>query len=91
VIGRAALDLWAASPLTFAPPGGESGAELLTRVRDFHARLCQDQQDCVVVSHGGPLKVLLALLLGTQVDLLAPAPPIGSVRIVICLASGPQA
>ena len=82
-ISRGDLDRWAASPLTFAPPGGESGAELLTRVRDFHAGLCRDQQDCVVVSHGGPLKVLSALLAGRHVDLLAPAPPIGSVTIVI--------
>lgn len=83
-IGRGDLDRWAASPLTFAPPGGESGAGLLSRVRDFHARLRQDQQDCVVVSHGGPLKVLLALLVGSSVDLLAPAPPIGSVSLVGC-------
>ena len=83
-IGRADLDRWARSPLTFAPPGGESGAELLSRVGDFHAGLRQDQQDCVVVSHGGPLKVLLALLLGMQVNLLTPAPPIGSVRVVTC-------
>ena len=90
-IGRADLDRWAASPLTFAPPGGESGAELLARVRDFHAGLCRDQQDCVVVSHGGPLKILSALLLGTPVDLLAPAPPIGSVSSIVCSMTGPPA
>jgi alpha-ribazole phosphatase len=83
-IGRADLDRWAASPLTFASPGGESGAELIARISDFHADLFNDQQDCVIVSHGGPLKLLSALLLGTPVDLLAPAPPIGSV--LICLA-----
>jgi alpha-ribazole phosphatase len=85
-IPRADLDRWAASVLTFAPPGGESGAELIARIRDFHGELRRDQQDCVVVSHGGPLKVLEALLLSKPIDLLAAAPAIGSVTDVICQA-----
>jgi alpha-ribazole phosphatase len=85
-IDRAALDLWAASPLTFAPPGGETGAELVARVAGFYADLLQARQDCIVVSHGGPLKVLAALLTGAAVDLLAPAPSFGSVNVVSCPA-----
>jgi alpha-ribazole phosphatase len=81
-IVRADLDRWAASPLTFAPPGGETGAALIARISAFHAGLQQAQQDCVVVSHGGPLKVLATLLSGHAVDLLAAAPPLGSVTIV---------
>jgi alpha-ribazole phosphatase len=81
-IPLAALDRWAASPLTFAPPGGESGAELVLRVRDFCAELMRAQQNCVVVSHGGPLKVLIALLQGKDADLLAATPPVGSVTTV---------
>jgi alpha-ribazole phosphatase len=83
-IGRAELDRWAASLLTRAPSEGESGAALIARIRDFCADLRRDQQDCVVVSHGGPLKVLEALLLSRPVDLLATAPAIGSVTHVIC-------
>ncbi len=83
-IGRADLDRWAASLLTVAPPRGESGAELIARIRDFHADLRCDQRDCVVVSHGGPLKVLQALVLGKPIDLLADALAIGSVTYVIC-------
>jgi alpha-ribazole phosphatase len=86
-IGRTDLDRWGASLLTFAPPGGESGAELIARIRDFHADLRRRQEDCVVVSHGGPLKVLNALLLGKPIDLLAAAPAIGSVTCVICQAA----
>jgi alpha-ribazole phosphatase len=78
-IGGDDLDRWAADPLSFAPPDGESGAALVTRVRDFWAGL---HEDCVVVSHGGPLKVLAALLRGDPVDLLAAAPPIGSVTVI---------
>jgi alpha-ribazole phosphatase len=82
------LDRWAADPLGFAPPGGESGAALVARMRDFCALL---REDCVVVSHGGPLKVLEALLCDRPVDLLAAAPPIGSVTVVcrgLCSPAG---
>jgi alpha-ribazole phosphatase len=78
-IDRAVLDCWAADPVGFAPPGGESGAALIARVRDFHAGL---REDCVVVSHGGPLKVLLSLLRREPIDLLAPPPAIGSVTVI---------
>lgn len=78
-VPRAALDEWAADPWGFAPPGGESGAALVARLRSFHAGL---RQDCVVVAHGGPLKVLADLLAGRPVDLLAPAQPMGSLRIL---------
>jgi len=81
-VPRAELDRWAESPLSFAPGGGETGSDLINRVGDFYADLCRDQQDCVVVSHGGPLKILAALLQDIPVDLLAAAPPMGSIRIV---------
>ncbi len=86
-VAGAELDVWAASPLTFAPPGGESGATLMTRVHDFYTGLRRDQQNCIVVSHGGPLKVLAALLQGKAVDLLAPAPAIGSIETIVCAAA----
>lgn len=81
-VARADLDRWAAGPVAFAPPGGESGASLIARIRDFAEALRADGQDCVVVSHGGPLKVLSALLTEKPVDLLAPAPPLGRIRFV---------
>jgi len=74
-VPRAALDAWAADPWGFAPPGGESGAALVARVRAVFATM---RPGTVVVSHGGPLKVLAALIAGRPVDLLAPAPPMGS-------------
>jgi alpha-ribazole phosphatase len=83
-VARADLDRWAASPLMFAPPGGESGAALIARIEDFHADLLRDGRDCVIVSHGGPLKVLTALLDDRPVDLFEAAVPIGSVRVVTC-------
>ncbi len=81
-VPRAALDRWAADLQGFAAPGGETGAALVARVSAFHQDLVTSGRDCVVVSHGGPLKVLRALLAGGAVDLLAPSMPIGGVEIV---------
>jgi alpha-ribazole phosphatase len=81
-IPRPDLDRWAANPLTFAAPGGESGAALIARIQTFHTHLREDGLDCAVISHGGPLKILIRLLLDEALDLLAPSPSLGSVRIV---------
>ena len=89
-VDRASLDLWAASPLDFAPPGGESGASLVDRVRSFHATLRALGRDCVVVSHGGPLKVLRSLLAGEAVDLLTPPPALGSVTSMRAFTAPPE-
>ena len=79
-VPRAALDRWAADPAGFAPPGGESGVALVARVTAFCRAL--PPGDHVIVTHGGPLKVLAPLLRGEAVDLLATAPPPGSVVLI---------
>ena len=79
-VPRAALDRWAADLAGFAPPGGESGAALIGRVSAFAAAL--PEGDHVVITHGGPLKVLLAVLQGVAVDLAGPAPAVGSVTLI---------
>lgn len=81
-IPRAALDAWAAAPDSFAAPGGEPVATLLARISSFARDLLARGEDCIVISHGGPLKLLTALLLGKTPDLLAPAPAIGSITRV---------
>jgi alpha-ribazole phosphatase len=82
-VARADLDRWAAAPLDFAPPGGETGKALLDRVAVFHRKLIGQNADTVVISHGGPLKLLAALLEGRLPDLLSPAPPIGSIQTIV--------
>lgn len=63
-IGRAAIDAWAAEPLLFAPPGGESVATLRLRVADFLAELvCRDVELAVLVTHAGVMKACAAELL----------------------------
>ncbi len=77
-VPRASLDLWAADLAGFAPPGGESGASLIDRASAAFRSLPQRGRH-VVVSHGGPLRVLAALAAGEPVDLSTPAPAHGSV------------
>jgi len=81
-IPRAELDRWAACPVSFAPSNGESGSSLITRVTKFYDGLRQIPGSHVVVSHGGPLRLLAALALGQAVDLLAPSPALGSVQFI---------
>lgn len=78
-IPRPALDAWAADLSGFAPPGGESGAALVTRVTAFWASLVAQGGSHVIITHGGPLRVLAALAEGRAVDLGHPAPAPGSV------------
>ena len=64
-IGQVALDAWAAEPLDFAPPGGESPRQMAARAHDFLAELRSEAPAAaVVVAHGGPLRALAGHLLG---------------------------
>lgn len=78
-IGRAPIDVWAADLLHAAPHGGETGAALITRVCAFWQALPPGAH--VLVTHGGPLKILAALAAGRPIDLASPAPPYASVLI----------
>nr|WP_321985822.1 histidine phosphatase family protein [uncultured Lichenicoccus sp.] len=73
-VPREALDRWATDLPGFAAPGGERGAALIERVERFHDMLCRDARSAIVVSHGGPVKILSPLLRGAAPDLAAAAP-----------------
>jgi alpha-ribazole phosphatase len=75
-VPRAALDAWAADPWGYAPPGGENGMALLARVQAFWDAA---PRPVVVVSHGGPLRLLRALAEGRAPDILEAPPPLGAV------------
>lgn len=53
---------WLRDPETVRPPGGEALAELRARLADWLADL-PERGTGVVVTHGGPLRVLLARML----------------------------
>jgi alpha-ribazole phosphatase len=56
------LDAWATQPVNFAPGGGESLAQLHTRITQWlKTVLASGEQQAIVVTHGGPLRVLLSM------------------------------
>ncbi|HEX4143599.1 MAG TPA: histidine phosphatase family protein [Pirellulales bacterium] len=57
---------WEQNPLAWAPPGGESLEQLAHRVQSFVQGLLREHvnETVLLVSHGGPLRVLLATSLG---------------------------
>lgn len=61
-IPRAELDAWAAAPLAYAPPGGESVAAMRHRVSDFIAERGREGGDFAVVAHAGVMKIFAARL-----------------------------
>lgn len=64
-IDRAALDAWAADPLHYTPPGGESVAMLRTRVM---ACLADLPDEAILVTHAGVMKLCAAELAGVPTD-----------------------
>ncbi len=79
---RPALDRWAADPVGFTPPGGESGRALVERTVQVRDALTGAGVAAVVVSHGGPLRLLGPMLRGQHPDLLRPPPPPGTLELV---------
>ena len=83
---------WEHDPVHFAPPDGETAAEMAHRARSFADELgrLDDTSRVLVVSHGGPIHMLVAALLDaplhvgvrlhvdyasvTRIDLLAGKP-----------------
>jgi alpha-ribazole phosphatase len=65
-IERTQIDAWAAQPFDFSPPRGESGRLVASRVIEFAGQFTHRKNggNIAVVSHQGPLGILLAHLLG---------------------------
>lgn len=60
-IPRTEIDTWAADPLGYAPPGGESANALRVRVASLLREL---PEVAVLVAHGGVLRACVAELVG---------------------------
>jgi alpha-ribazole phosphatase len=80
----AGLDDWALQPLTHAPGGGESLAQLHKRVTKWLKDIQhQGIERAIVVTHGGPLRVLLSNdIARAAAALITQAPPWGSLNTV---------
>jgi alpha-ribazole phosphatase len=62
-IARVELDAWAAAPLAYAPPGGESVGALQARVAAFLVeRIGSGRRDFAVVTHAGVMRIVAAQL-----------------------------
>lgn len=63
-IDRTAIDAWAAEPWAFRPPQGESALEMAARVEAALQEWIAVRADTLVlVTHGGPLRVIFGSLL----------------------------
>jgi len=61
---RAQLDAWAADPLGFRPPGGETAAEMAGRAQAACTEILRQASGPVaIVAHGGPLRAIAGQLL----------------------------
>lgn len=60
------LDLWFENPFDYAPPGGESMTQLLQRIQRAMEKILRTSQGgmTLVVSHGGPIRLLTCLYMG---------------------------
>ncbi|GBR02747.1 histidine phosphatase family protein [Asaia siamensis] len=76
-IPREALDDWAADPFGYQPGGGENVEALIARVTAFWRDLLSRAENCRVVTHGGPLRIMKALAENRAFQMEDPAPPQG--------------
>jgi alpha-ribazole phosphatase len=81
-IDRAEIDQWAANPLDWVLPGGESVRQMQQRVLQAWHECCAHGQDCAIITHGGPLRCLLAHWSGHDDPTRLRAPPMGTILTV---------
>jgi len=92
-IDRTALDHWARAPEDFTPPGGEPIPALKARVRAFWHDVLAWRAPAFVVTHGGPLRYLVAMAQGRVADVAGAAPAMGTATafaVSVPSGSGPR-
>lgn len=63
-IPRAEIDAWAADTVNYRPGGGETVAEMLTRLRRAWSNLASSADNTLLVTHAGPIRCLLHIASG---------------------------
>jgi alpha-ribazole phosphatase len=82
-VPRAQIDAWAADPLGFRAPGGETGDEVILRAEMALVEILASGSDAIVVSHGGPLRAICGSLLDLPREAwLAQEIPLGSLTVL---------
>ena len=76
-IPRLKIDAWARQVFDFTPPNGESVREMAARVLKFADELTQQPSESRIgiITHQGPLRVLMAHFLGEDMNDIAPDAP----------------
>jgi len=65
----ALVDQWAANPLNFVFPGGDSVASFVERVKAFQQTIVADNhKKILIISHGGVIRLLLCLFLSLELE-----------------------
>ena len=80
-IPKKLIDDWAQNPWTWQIPDGESGQLLLNRVTEIWLEIKKQQQNILIISHGGPLRLLRQIVLGKSIELLGPLPDFAQVEL----------
>lgn len=80
-IPKELIDEWAENPWEWQIPGGETGRLLLNRVMEVWLEIKAKKQNALIVSHGGPLRLLRQIALEKTVELLGPLPDFGKVEL----------
>lgn len=78
------LNAWARQAMTYSPGDGESLMQLHQRVMHWFVRICEHKsKKAIVVTHGGPLRVLLSMHKNSPEAVLnTKAPPWGSLSVI---------
>lgn len=75
------IDDWAQDPWKWQVPGGESGQALFDRVLEIWTEIKQKQENALIVSHAGPLRLLRQVALDKPVELLGELPEFGKLEL----------
>lgn len=79
-IPKELIDHWAKNPWDWQIPEGETGRLLLNRVSEIWCELKNKKQNILIISHGGPLRLLRQIALNQSVELLGPLPDFGQLE-----------
>ena len=63
-VPRKELDAWAADIAGYTPPGGESVSAMNARVLNWWKEIKITKEPLVIISHGGPLRLIAAHITG---------------------------
>lgn len=80
-IPKTHIDAWAENPWHWTFPEGENGKLLLERVQDIWKTIKEQQRNILIVSHGGPLRLMRQIAAQKTVELLGELPAFGQLEI----------